>query len=156
MMVQASKPNLAHGSWRIFLSDANKAVVREYYRALDDHNTEALMAVLHDDLSWNMVGVGEITTESILPVVQGFGTAFPDMKHTLAEQTFEGNTFTTPLTFTGTHKGDLMGIPARGKSVEIRGINVHQIADGKIIGGETIIDMMGLMQQIGAALSPGG
>ena len=49
-----------------------------------------------------------------------------------------------------------MGIPARGKSVEIRGINVHQIADGKIIGGETIIDMMGLIQQIRGAPSPGG
>ena len=138
------------------MSDANKAVVREYYRALDAHDSEALMAVLHDDLNWNMIGVGELTTESILPVVQGFGTAFPDMKHTLDEQTSEGNTVTTPLTFTGTHKGDLMGIPASGKSVEFRGINVHQITDGKIIGGESIIDMMGLMQQIGAAPSPGG
>jgi len=49
-----------------------------------------------------------------------------------------------------------MGIPPNGKSVEIRCINVHQIADGKIIGGETIVDMMGLMQQIGAAPSPDG
>jgi steroid delta-isomerase-like uncharacterized protein len=136
------------------MSDANKAVVREYYRALDAHDSEALMAVLHDDLSWTMVGVGELTPESILPVAQGFGAAFPDMKHTITEQSSDGDTVTTPLTFSGTHNGDLMGIPPSGKSVEIRGINFHKLADGKIIGGETVIDMMGLMQQIGAA--PGG
>ena len=136
------------------MSDANKAVVREYYRALDAHDPDAMMAVVHDDLSWTMVGVGELTTESILPIAQGFGAAFPNMKHTLDAQTAEGDTVTTPLTFNGTHDGDLMGIPPSGKSVEIRGVNVHKIADGKIIGGETIIDMMGLMQQIGAA--PGG
>ena len=60
------------------MSDANKAVVREYYRALDAHDSEALMAVLHDDLSWTMVGVGELTPESILPVAQGFGAAFSE------------------------------------------------------------------------------
>ena len=138
------------------MSDANKAVVREYYRALDAHDADAMMAVLHDDLSWTMVGVGELTTKSILPIAQGLGAAFPDMKHTLNEQTAEGNTVTTPLTFTGAHNGDLMGIPPNGKSVEMRGINVHQIADCKIIGGETIVDMMGLMQQIGTTPSPGG
>jgi len=106
-------------------------------------------------MSWQFpVQPDPLTKESALPMVQAFGAAFPDMKHTISEQSSDGDTVTTPLTFTGTHDGDLMGIPPSGKSVEIRGINYHKLADGKIIGGETVIDMMGLMQQIGAA--PGG
>ena len=56
----------------------------------------------------------------------------------------------TPVTFRGTHQGELMGIPASNKSVEIRGINIHKIVDGKMVEAETVLDMMGLMQQIGA------
>jgi steroid delta-isomerase-like uncharacterized protein len=132
------------------MSDANKAVVREYYRLLDEADVDGMMEIFHNDFSWTMHGVGELTRDSIGPVVQGFAAAFPDMKHTIAEQSCEGTTVTTPLTFSGTHQGDLMGIPASGKPVEIRGINVHEVVDGKIKSGETIIDMMGLMQQIGA------
>ncbi|NQW16857.1 MAG: ester cyclase [Chloroflexi bacterium] len=138
------------------MSDANKAVVREYYRLLDAGDIDGIMGVIHDDLSWTMHGVGDLTRESIGPLAQGFAAAFPDMKHTISDQSAEGNTVTTPLTFMGTHNGDLMGIPASGKSVEIRGINVHEVVDGKIKGGETIIDLMGLMQQIGAVPGPGG
>lgn len=83
MIVQASKSIQVRDFERITMSDANKAVVSEYYRALDAHDANAMMAVLHDDLSLTMVGVGELTTESILPIAQGVGAAFPDMKHTL-------------------------------------------------------------------------
>ena len=115
MIVQASKLISGHDFLRITKSDADKAVVREYYRALDAHDADAMMAVLHADLIWTMVGVGELTTESTLPVAQGFCAAFQDMNHTLNEQTGEGNAVTTQLTFTGTHNGDLMVIPPNGK-----------------------------------------
>jgi predicted ester cyclase len=55
----------------------------------------------------------------------------------------------TPVTFLGTHQGELMGIPASNKSVEIRGINIHKIVGGKMVEAGTVLDMMGLMQQIG-------
>jgi predicted ester cyclase len=55
----------------------------------------------------------------------------------------------TPVTFRGTHQGELMGIPASNKSVEIRGINIHKIGGGKMMEAGTVLDMMGLMQQIG-------
>ncbi len=72
------------------------------------------------------------------------------MQHTIDAEVAEGDMVATSLTFRGTHKGELMGIPPSGKQVEIRGINIHQVVGGKIVDAETVIDMMALMQHIGA------
>jgi|ETN02SMinimDraft_2_1059926.scaffolds.fasta_scaffold133797_1 steroid delta-isomerase-like uncharacterized protein len=137
------------------MSDANKAVVREYYRLLDSGNTDGMKAIFHDDLNWNFVGIGELNTESIGGVVQAFKAVFPDMQHAVGDQSAEGTTVTTPVVFTGTHQGELMGIPASGASVTFRGINIHEVVDGRIKSAETVVDMMGMMQQIGAIPTPG-
>ena len=60
----------------------------------------------------------------------------------------------TPLTFRGTQTGELQGIPPSGKQAEVRAINIHRVVAGKIVDAETVVDMMGLMQQIGAIPGP--
>ena len=132
------------------MSDANKAVVRKYYELLDAGDIDGLMSILDDDVQWKFHGIGDMTKGSIGGLVQGFAAAFPDMKHTLSEQLAEGSTVVTQLTFNGTHRGDLMGIPGSGKSVEMRTFNIFEVVDGKIKSGETVPDMLGMMQQIGA------
>ena len=132
------------------MSDANKAVIRKYYELLDAGNIDALMDLVDDDVLWKFHGVGDLTKESLAGLIAGFSAAYPDMSHTLSEQSAEGSTVTTPLTFNGTHQGELMGIPASGKSVEMRAINIHEVVDGKITSGETVPDMLGMMKQIGA------
>ena len=104
-----------------------------------------------DDFTWRFTGMPEpLNKETLGGMVQAFKVAFPDMKHTLDTQITEGNTVVTPLTFAGTQTGELMGIPPSGKRAEIRGVNIHTVVDGKITDGETVVDMMAMMQQIGA------
>ncbi len=94
--------------------------------------------------------MGALDKDALGGLAQGFHAAFPDMQHSVDSQTSEGDQVVTPVTFRGTHQGELMGIPASNKSVEIRGTNIHKIVDGKMVEAETVLDMMGLMQQIGA------
>jgi steroid delta-isomerase-like uncharacterized protein len=54
----------------------------------------------------------------------------------------------------GTHKGELMGIPATGKSITVEALSVHRIADGRIAEEWTAWDALGLLQQIGAVSAP--
>ena len=137
------------------MSEENKAVVRKYYELLDKADLDGMMGLFADNIVWNFTGMGALNRESLPGLIQGFGAAFPDMQHTVDAQTAEGDSVATPLTFRGTHTGDLMGIPPTGKQVEIRGINIHRAVDGKIVEAETVVDMMALMQQIGAIPSPG-
>ncbi len=52
-------------------------------------------------------------------------------------------------TYSGTQKGEMMGIPATGKQVNVRTIGIVRISDGKIVEEWENMDEMGLMQQLG-------
>jgi predicted ester cyclase len=53
-------------------------------------------------------------------------------------------------TFTGTHRGELMGLEPTGRSVTVEGIEMNRIADGKIAESWAISDALGLREQLGA------
>lgn len=58
-------------------------------------------------------------------------------------------------TGTGTHNTELMGIPPTGKSVRVAAISILRIADGKIAEQWCVWDTLGMLQQLGAAPTPG-
>ena len=133
-----------------------KAIVRKYYELLDAGDTEGIMNLLSDDISWSFPGMPEpLDKEGLGGLIQGFGGAFPDMQHTIRNQFAEDDQVATSITFRGTQNGELMGVPPSGNQVEFNGLNVHRIRDGKIVEAESGFDMMSLMQQIGALPVPG-
>lgn len=85
-----------------------------------------------------------------------YRSAFPDTKMTIDLQIAEGGKVTTRRTAHGTHKGELMGIPATGKQVTITGVGIDRIAGGRIVETWGEFDLMGMMQQLGVVPSPGG
>jgi steroid delta-isomerase-like uncharacterized protein len=62
----------------------------------------------------------------------------------------EGDTVVTYKTFTGTHWGEFMGIPATGKRVTVRVMDFIRIRDGKVAEHWNIVDVAGLLAQLGA------
>jgi steroid delta-isomerase-like uncharacterized protein len=54
-------------------------------------------------------------------------------------------------TGTGTHVGDLNGIPPTGRPIRVSAISIHQFRGDKICRTRQVWDTLGLMQQIGAA-----
>ncbi len=61
-----------------------------------------------------------------------------------------GDHVVTRWTGTGTHVGELMGIPPTDRPISVEAITIHRIADGKIAEEWTVWDALGLLQQIGA------
>lgn len=53
-------------------------------------------------------------------------------------------------TFTGTHRGDLMGIDATARRVAVDGLEVNRIVDRKIAESWALSDSGGLLEQLGA------
>jgi predicted SnoaL-like aldol condensation-catalyzing enzyme len=54
----------------------------------------------------------------------------------------------------GIHDGDLMGVPPTGRQVEITGIDIFRLKDGKLAEMWQNWDQLGLLQQIGAVPQP--
>ena len=51
--------------------------------------------------------------------------------------------------FTGTHTGDFLGIPATGKRLQIRGLEIWRVEDAKIVERWGVIDVAGVLDQLG-------
>jgi steroid delta-isomerase-like uncharacterized protein len=82
-------------------------------------------------------------------------STFPDFKATIDDIVAEGDKVVIRMTWTGTQKGEFMGVPPTGKSVSFSVIDVIRIADGKFVEHWGLMDSMGLMQQLGAIPAPG-
>ena len=80
--------------------------------------------------------------------------AFPDMTMTPEDMTAEGNKVWVRVLMKGTHKGDFMGIPASGKSVEFYAVDMLSIRGDQAYEHYGVTDMMTLMMQIGAIPAP--
>lgn len=76
-------------------------------------------------------------------------TAFPDFRATVHEVLQDGDKVVCRVTFSGTHQGEFMGMPASGKPVEMPVIDVLQFRDDKIVAHWGVSDMSGVLAQIG-------
>ena len=92
--------------------------------------------------------------EGFKDFVRMFRSAFPDLHVEVQDQVAEGDKVATRWTASGTHEGELAGIPATGNWVEITGMEISRISGGKIAEIWDNYDVMGMMQQIGAIPSP--
>ena len=88
-------------------------------------------------------------------MASGFHVAFPDLALEIIDLVAAGDTVAARWSWTATHTGDLMGIPASGRSVNFSMIEILRIANGKIAEGWVTFDAMTMMQQVGAVPTPG-
>lgn len=75
----------------------------------------------------------ESDAESLLGFMQALVAAFPDSVHEieLLETTSAGLVFVR-WRFTGTHKGDFIGMAPQGKKIDMRGMECFRVVDGKL------------------------
>ncbi len=57
--------------------------------------------------------------------------------------------------FQGTHQGEFHGVPPAGRPVSVAAMEVNRMADGKVAEHWVLLDLLGLMQQVGAIPAPG-
>jgi steroid delta-isomerase-like uncharacterized protein len=83
-----------------------------------------------------------------------FHTAFPDLHWVLEEQIAEGEKVVSRFTWTGTHRGEFLGIPATGKQVKVWGVAIDVVKNGVFTQSRIIMDSVGLLRQLGAIPTP--
>lgn len=75
--------------------------------------------------------------------------AFPDLQFTIDDEIADEQTAVSRWTVTGTHQGDLPGIPRTGRRISVTGITIARVRNGKVIESWNNWDALGLMQQLG-------
>ena len=62
----------------------------------------------------------------------------------------DGDTVAIRYTMRGTHQGSFAGVPATGKTVVAQSMAFYRLAGGKIVEERAQLDMLGVLQQLGA------
>ena len=81
-------------------------------------------------------------------------SAFPDLQMNVEDMIAEGDKVVARVRMSGTHQGEFMGIDPTGNRVEISGIDILRVADGKIVEHWGNFDDLGMMQQLGVIEQP--
>lgn len=76
--------------------------------------------------------------------------AFPDFGAGVDHLIAEDDMVALHMTWTGTHEGEFMGIPASGRNMSIEVIDIFRIVDGRFLEHWGLTDIMSMMQQLGA------
>jgi steroid delta-isomerase-like uncharacterized protein len=117
------------------------------FDVLDDVFTEDY--VQHDSMHGEMRGSAALQ-EWFEQVHAGFSDFEATQEFSLAEDDLVASL----VTYSGTHDGEFMGIPASGEHVTISSISIFRFEDGKITEAWVEVDNVGLLQQVGAMDAP--
>jgi len=132
------------------MTDDQKATRLRYHDAWNAGDTAALDGIMTTD----------VVNHSPLPGqpqgVAGFKAALammragvPDLAISIDSLVADGDRVSARWTGSGTHAGDLMGIPATGRPVTVTGIDISRVVDGRIVEYWQELDTLSMLQQLG-------
>ena len=78
-----------------------------------------------------------------------FRQALPDWHSQVDQLIAEGDTVVERFTASGTHTGELMGVPGTGHTLVLTGIQIFRIHHDKIVERWGQLDQIGLLRQLG-------
>ena len=129
----------------------NKTVVRRFVQEVINQGrleqADSLVAI--DFVELDPLPGQKQGREGLKEIIALIRAAFPDIHWTLDEMVSEEDTVVSRFTWTGTHQGPFLGIPATGKAVTVKGVVIDYLAEGKMAESRILMDNLSLMQQLG-------
>jgi steroid delta-isomerase-like uncharacterized protein len=135
----------------------NLRIARQGWDAWNAHDPDSFVKLIADDF---------VSESDTLPTplrgrdgarqsMQMYIKAFPDLHFDIEQMIASGEYVITRWHGKGTHKGELMGIPASGRrGAGIHGCNITEYRGGKIVREWVYWDVATLFRQIGAMPTP--
>jgi steroid delta-isomerase-like uncharacterized protein len=140
-------------------TEANKAIAQRIFNEIwNQGNLSVVDEIIAADLSRHDPGNpslnGAVGSEGFKQLVSAYRSSFPDIHWTVEDTIAEGDLVAARWTSTGTHQGELAGIPPTGASVAGTGISILRIAEGKVEEEWASWDALAVMQQLGVIVPP--
>jgi steroid delta-isomerase-like uncharacterized protein len=129
----------------------HSATQRRLYDLLNAGDIEGFGALLADDFVEHEETPGLAPTkEGVMQFFHMYRAAFPDLRLDPEDVLASGDKVVTRARATGTHQGELMGMPPTGKNVDVQLIDIMRFdEDGLVAEHWGVVDMLAMMQQLG-------
>lgn len=155
VLMTACTPTESEETKQLMAADVQLTTDLEMYESvwdkiINERNIDAINETSFDKevvivtVPENIVGI-----QGFKDYYQNYLTGFSDAKFTIVDVFGQGDKIVKHWNFKGTHNGDFFGIPATGKIVDIDGVTLVQLKDGKIAQERDFLDNLELMQQLG-------
>ncbi len=127
------------------------ATMRSCYDRLNAGDIEGFGALVADEFVEHEETPGLAPTkDGVLEFFRMYRAAFPDLRFEIDDILPSGDKAVARARATGTNKGDFMGMPATGKSVEVQLIDIMRFDDDGLVAEHWgVVDVMAMMQQLG-------
>src|SRR5436190_17888102 len=138
------------------MSNDSKSVIRRFTSEFINTASPALATELIAlDAVFHAPGMPPLRgPDGYLALLGMLRSGFPDVQWTLEDTVSEGDKVAARFTMRGTHTAAFMGIPPSGKRFSVTSMGIYRIANGQIVEEHGVPDMLGILQQIGAAPPP--
>ena len=128
-------------------TEANKALVRRYFTAIEEGDLTALDEVVSTDYQDHGRG-RQPGREALKAAAQTLRVAFPDVTSTVTHMLAEGDLIAVRNRVTGTQQGPLGALAATGKRVDFTALQLFRVEDELIVEHWEIFDETTLTQQL--------
>ena len=137
---------------------SNKTIVRRFYQEVwNERKVQVVDKFLSPSHALVDPNASDTRTgpEAYKEVVTRFFRAFSNLKFDVQDMVCEKDKVAAYWTISGVHTGEYNGIAPTNKKIQVDGISIHQIADGKIMDTLSVWDTLGLLKRIGAIVTVG-
>jgi len=134
-------------------TEANKQLARDYFKAFLQADRDWWAKHIAPTFRRNDPGLPfeVVGPEGVKKLADALHPGIPDMQLPIEDVIAEGEKVLVRLRVKGTHGGDLMGVPATGRKIDIGVLDLFHIRDGKLIEHWALLDNLGLLRQIGVS-----
>jgi steroid delta-isomerase-like uncharacterized protein len=134
------------------IGEAAKAVIRRNTAEVQGGGNWALFDELFADDFLDHTPQPNCTPDKAgaLGLYKKLREAFPDFHAVIHWQRADGDVVTTFKTYHGTHRGDFLGIPASGKSIQFETVDAMRVQGGKITEHWGVANLYSVLKQLDA------
>jgi len=128
-------------------------VLHGIYEAINTGNLAMLDELVAPDYTEHSEGFQGV--EPFKQQLAAFRAAFPDLRVTVEDVLLaDGGRFASRTTVTGTHTGDLMGMPATGRHISVEAVDIGRVENGRAKERWGGLNMYSMLTQLGAIPAP--
>jgi steroid delta-isomerase-like uncharacterized protein len=127
-------------------------VLAGIYEAINTGNLAMLEKFVAHDYIEHADGFQGV--EAFAQQLAAFRAGFPDLHVSIDDLLTDGDRFASRTTVTGTHTGDLMGMPATGKRVSVEAVDIGRIENGQAKERWGGLNLYSMLTQLGVIPAP--
>lgn len=132
--------------------DPKTVVIRRYFEDLFNRGQLALLPeLLHPEYVNHSPGSPDLPRgrDGVGIVVQELRRGLPDLHYQIEDMVVGDDSVAVRATLTGTHTGDLFGMPPTGHAIKVSQMTFERFREGRIVAHHRLTDDLSMLRQLG-------